>query len=258
MKHLWVILFATRVLGADLSMTIEREHVLLDKPVTLTVQGAAESIRLERAGGTVGRPMLIANRLDGSCKHGAKDATGCDELRVDFESGQLEFRSFARRKGIRAQLDGLDAVWETAPLRITSRSRTLNLTITSAASGKLRFAAAVNKENFSRTVENRGRTYPASIAPLLLLFHDVMGSDRVVRSKEVGTTEPPPPSGGGSGSSCSICDFCQSLPGGSTLGGCLGDGGILGGPGGGGIRKPKSCTITVDEALRVFADVLRF
>jgi hypothetical protein len=258
-----VFLVAASAFAADYTMTLEREHVVLEKPTTLTLGGAPESIRLERAGGTIAEPLLVATRLDGSCVPGALDATGCDELRVDFRNGQLEFRSFARSKGIRAQLEGLDGVWETAPLRIASTPRktqpALSIAITTSRPETLRFAAKLDTRDFTRTVEHRGSTYPASVAPLLLLLHEVIAStDRVARTKEVGTTEPTPSGGGGGSDSCAICSLCKNLPGGSTLGGCLGlpgGGGLLGG--GGGKKTPKACTISIDEALRVFGDVLR-
>ena len=55
---------------------------------------------------------------------------------------------------------------------------------------------------------------------------------RDVLAINVDTGEPGPSHGGGSNDSCSICELCSHLPGGQTLGGCLGET-----PGGGGFGK---------------------
>jgi hypothetical protein len=235
------------------------------------------SIAFERSGGSPGLPTLQATLLTGSCSPDSQQRDGCDRATLDFATGHLEFRSFSRRKGIAADLQGLPSVWDSA-LRVTSRPtkaepRLALLIQAPSAANRITFEARVADREYSLAIDSPMRRNPASLVPLLALLHQVVDAESgstgiagaVPRTSGERGTEKPPGGPGTDDRVCDLCDFCSDLPGGQTLGGCLGDGGGGGGFGGGFTPPPpppppppSPCTITTEQALEVLSDVLFF
>jgi hypothetical protein len=272
-------LLAANVFAADYTLTLRPEDVQLGRPVTLTLRGKtkSENVRVARVAGSVGRPLLVATLLDGTCQPDARDTRGCDELRVDFRTGRLEFRSFARQKGFRAALVDLGDLWDVPPLHIASRATrarpAVSIVIASTETGPLVLTTKLGNRTFTRTVDSRPRTYPASVAALAGVLHNAVAvSDAVVRTTGKDTGEQPPSTGNDDTGFCSVCDFCRDQPGGQTLGGCLGISDDGGGGGGGEPTPPlppsptpptpppptppSSCTLKVSRVQRILVDVL--
>ena len=261
------------------TFNVNPDDLLLKRRATAELRATGQglqrplSIAFERTGGSTGQPVLTATLLTGSCSPDSSDRTGCDSLMIDFSTGKLEFRSFSRRKGIVALLDGIASLWNTSgPIRLTSRkSRALpilSIAVSSPASRaapqRVNFEARVNDRRYGLAVDFTVRRSPVTLLPLLALFKQVIEAEsRAGGVTPRSTNEQVDTSPGGLGSgggSCSLCDFCSSLPGGNTVGGCLGSsGGGSGGANPGAVPAPppsSPCPVANDQALETFGNVL--
>jgi len=190
-------------------------------------------------------------------------------MSFDPFNGRVEMRSFARQKGVSLTLDGTPTLFQTVPLRIASRRAATgpraDLRITSPSAPKtperITYEVNVGARRHQLAVDFRVRRGPATLLPLAALLSEVLGresttDDRVPRTTggSVDTGEKPPTTGSNDNRSCFICDLCSNVPGGQTLGGCLGTPSL--GGGGGGTATPTACAISTETALEVFQETV--
>jgi hypothetical protein len=230
---------------------------------------------------SVDRPIKISFRpgneptvieavvLEEGCDPASTESNGCDRMSFDPFFGRVEMRSFARQKGVSLVLDGTPTLFQTVPLRIVTRPAATgspaDVRITSPAAPKtperIMYAVNVGARRHALAVDFRAMRGPATLLPLAALLSEVISreaamADRVPRTTggSVDTGEKPPTTGSNDNRSCFICDLCSNVPGGQTLGGCLGTPSL--GGGGGGTATPTACTISTETALEVFQETV--
>jgi len=231
--------------------------------------GAALEFELRRRGQFVG---IVARRVVPPCA--AHATLGCDLGLVRLAASQVDvfYASPARRRGIRLRFDRqANTSGVTLTARVAGLRDAPKLSATSDAR-RFRVAGETGGKRYLREGVVRGpEGAPALGADQLamLALIDVLGqildespasshADATPRSFTETTTEEVPGMGDGDfdclaqpdapgcpesgshgGSGCWMCDFCEDLPGGQTLGGCLGQlPGWGGGDGGGGLGGP--------------------
>lgn len=220
-------------------------------PVTWTLRAAPEggvlemgvgrsAVRVTYERGATGRSrsFLRVVRVADGCSPKGLDRTGCARASVALLSDQtrVTFFDLGRRKATQVSLapfgggEGASGTLYADEERVDADVRVRRQLL---PGGRLSIGlrASVGKRVYEVAGEAETREPGAvreivALAAVELLQRLVAGESGtpggVVRSKEEGTTDEPPNPGTDPGRDCPVCDFCEDLPGGETLGGCFG------------------------------------
>lgn len=199
---------------------------------------SAVRVTYERAATGRTRSYLSVVRVADGCSPKAVDRTGCARAGVALLGDQtrVTFFDLARRKATQVSLapfggaEGTSGTLYADGERVDADVRVRRQLL---PDGRLSIGlrASLGKRVYEVAGEVGTREPGAvrevvALATVELLQRLVAGESRtpgpVVRSKEEGTTDEPPNPGTDPGRDCPVCDFCEDLPGGETLGGCFG------------------------------------